>query len=82
MPPIPTPRRYRRALAGALLMAIVAAAALTAGCGSTALPCMQYQPQMVTRFVSMRGHGAVQVTEQAMVCTHRAGTMEEAAIGP
>ena len=72
----------KRALSSAILSASMAGATLTAGCASTDLPCMQYQPQMVTRFVSMRGHGAVQVTEEALVCTHRAGSMEEGAIGP
>ena len=72
----------KRALSSAILSASMASATLTAGCASSPLPCMQYQPQMVTRFVSMRGHGAVRVRERALVCTHRAGSIEEGAIGP
>jgi hypothetical protein len=76
------PIHGKRALSGAALGAIMAASMLVTGCGSTALPCMQYQPQTVTRMVSMRGYGVVQVTEQAMVCMQRADTMEGGLIGP
>jgi hypothetical protein len=82
MLPRHNPNHGNRARSRALLGAVMAATTLAAGCGTSALPCMQYQPQMVTRTVSMRGYGAVQVTEQAMVCTHRAGSMEEGLIGP
>jgi len=71
----------KRTLSCLLLGGILVAATLTTGCGSTAMPCMQYQPQTVTRTVMMRGYGSVQVTEQAMVCTHRASTMEEGIFG-
>jgi hypothetical protein len=76
------PTHDNRALSSALLGAVMAATTLAAGCGTTALPCMQYQPQMVTRTVSMRGQGTFQVMEQAMVCTQRASSMEEGLIGP
>lgn len=75
----------RRALSRALFLALpgafMAATMLTAGCASTALPCLQYEPHMVTRTVSMRGYGTFQVTEEALVCMHRANTMEGGLVG-
>jgi hypothetical protein len=64
---------FRRSIA-------IAAVLLPLGAGtgcSSQLPCLQYQPQMVTRTVQMRGFGSVQVREQAMVCTARAQAADD-----
>lgn len=82
MLPTHTPAHACHVLSRTALGGILAAATLTVGCGSTTLPCMQYRPQMLTRTVMMRGYGAIRVTEQAMVCTHRASSMEEGLTGP
>lgn len=81
--PTRSPTRYaKRRIRSLALGAGLATTILTSGCASTALPCMQYQPQMVTRTVSLRGHGAVQITEESLVCTHRASSMADGLIGP
>lgn len=64
-----------------LLAATIAAPLLLGACGSQ-LPCMQYQPQTFTRTVSMRGHGMMQVTQEALVCTRRADLNDENLLGP
>lgn len=64
-----------------LLAATIAAPSLLGACSSQ-LPCLEYQPQMFTRTVSMRGHGMMQVTQEALVCTRRADPHDENLLGP
>jgi hypothetical protein len=64
-----------------LLAATIVAPSLLGACSSQ-LPCLQYQPQTFTRTVSMRGHGMMQVTQEALVCTRRADLDDENLLGP
>ena len=51
-----------------------------AGSGCSTLsqaPCLQYSSQSFTRTVSLRGYGAVQVTNEALVCMRRADSANE-----
>jgi hypothetical protein len=75
---MPQENRVSRRL---LLAATIAAPSLLGAC-STQLPCLQYQPQTFTRTVSMRGHGMMQVTQEALVCTRRADPDDENLLGP
>jgi len=67
-------------LRSAIVAAALATTLLGSGCAAR-LPCLEYQPQMVTRTVTMRGHGYMQVRQEAMVCTVRARALEEHALG-
>ena len=65
-----TPNRPRCAFvaaSGGLLLS-----ALLSGCSVTTAPCLQYTPQNLTRTVTLRGHGMVEVTEQTLICSQRA----------
>ena len=62
-----TPIRGARAL---VILAALSAGGLS-GCVSQ-VPCLAYTPQSFTRVVSLRGYGAVQMTEETLVCTQRA----------
>ncbi len=69
----------RRNLAHLAKVTVVAAVlGSTSGCGTTA-PCLNYQPMMLTKTVSMRGHGVMRVTSEEMVCTERAEIIESVA---
>ena len=65
-----------------LLLATALAAPALPGACSTQLPCLQYQPQTFTRIVTLRGHGSMQVTQEALVCTRRATLDDEGLLGP
>ena len=70
---MPNEERRSRLRSGALL-ALSLVLSLTEGCGNLS-PCLAYAPQLYTRSVSMRGYGSVEITEEKMVCTARAGEL-------